>query len=94
MAASSGHTDTVVELMKEGADIHIQNEVCCVSLHLTLYVYMGFEYQVLFGFFWRGAICPPSDGLWSIISKSHKLTKNKNYYIRIVSISPLNFRKF
>ena len=35
MAAIRGHTDTVVELMKKGADIDIQKKVCCVTLHLT-----------------------------------------------------------
>ena len=33
-AARSGKTDTVVELIKDGADIHMQNKVC---LPLTLY---------------------------------------------------------
>ena len=29
MAARHGKTDIVVELMKEGADIHMRNIVCC-----------------------------------------------------------------
>ena len=35
-AARWGKTDIVVELVKEGADIDMQNEVCCLFLHLTL----------------------------------------------------------
>ena len=36
IAAREGKTDTVVELIKEGADSDMQNIVCCVFLHLTL----------------------------------------------------------
>ena len=40
MAASHGHTDTVVELVKKGADIHIQNEVCCTICTYDTHVYV------------------------------------------------------
>ena len=36
IAAKCGKTDTVVELVKGGADIHMQDRVCCLFLHLTL----------------------------------------------------------
>ena len=36
MAARYGKTDIIVELVKGGADIHIQNIVCCVFVHLML----------------------------------------------------------
>ena len=36
IAARRGKTDTVVELVKGGADIHMQNKVCFLLLHLTL----------------------------------------------------------
>ena len=35
-AARWGKTDIVVELVKRGADIHMQNKVCCLFLHLAL----------------------------------------------------------
>ena len=37
VAAICGKTDTVMELVKKGADIHIQNKVC---LHLTLILHL------------------------------------------------------
>ena len=36
-AARNGNTDVVVALMKEGADIHMQNEVGYLFLPLTLF---------------------------------------------------------
>ena len=33
IAAKRGNTENVVELVKEGADIHIQNKVCCLFLY-------------------------------------------------------------
>ena len=36
IGAMFGNTDTIVELIKEGADIHMQDKVCCLFLHLTL----------------------------------------------------------
>ena len=36
IAARNGMTEAVVELMKEGADIDMQNMVCCLYLNLTL----------------------------------------------------------
>ena len=35
-AARRGQTNIVVELVNEGADIHKQDKVCCLFLHLTL----------------------------------------------------------
>ena len=35
-AARNGRTDVVVKLIEEGADIDMQNVVCCLLLHLTL----------------------------------------------------------
>ena len=46
-AARMGKTDIVVELVKGGADIDMQNKVCCLFLHLTLYeTSLDSEYQV------------------------------------------------
>ena len=36
IAARYGNTDNVVEVVKGGADIDMQNKVCCLFLHLTL----------------------------------------------------------
>ena len=35
-AAWKGKTDIVVELMKEGADIHVQDIVCCLLLYIMM----------------------------------------------------------
>ena len=37
-AARWGQTDTVVELMKEGGDIHMQNKVCCLFSIFYMYI--------------------------------------------------------
>ena len=45
-AARSGKTDTLVKLIKEGADIHMQNIVCCLFLYARDETSLSSEYQV------------------------------------------------
>ena len=39
IAARYGKTDIVVEMVKGGAYIDMQNKVCCLFLHLTLCIH-------------------------------------------------------
>ena len=44
-AASCANTVTVMELMKEGPDIHMQNKVCC--LYLRHYLVRSDELSII-----------------------------------------------
>ena len=42
-ASESGHMDVVKELLRAQAGVDLQDEVCCLYLHLTLhYWWLGF----------------------------------------------------